>query len=100
MSKLKKVLSLMLAAAMMLGMMLVPASAAQFKDADQITYTEEVAITAGLGLFAGADGNFMPKDTVTRAQMATIIVKMLHGADANADAFKGAGGGCSDTASF
>mgnify|MGYP006992171675 CR=1 FL=1 len=35
MSKLKKVLSLMLTAAMMLGMMLVPASAAQFKDAEE-----------------------------------------------------------------
>ena len=100
MSKLKKALSMLLAAAMVLGMMLVPTTAAEFKDADQITYTEEVAITAGLGLFAGADGNFMPKDTVTRAQMATIIIKMLHGADANADTFKGAAGGFTDTAKF
>ncbi|MBQ9973780.1 MAG: S-layer homology domain-containing protein, partial [Oscillospiraceae bacterium] len=101
MSKIKKVLSLMLAAAMMLSMMLVPTSAAStFKDADQITYTEEVAITAGLGLFAGADGSFMPKDTVTRAQMATIIIKMLHGSDANADGFKGVSGGFTDTAGF
>ena len=48
MSNIKKVLSLMLAAAMMLGMMLVPTSAAQFKDANEITYNEEVAIAAGL----------------------------------------------------
>ncbi|MBQ9973404.1 MAG: S-layer homology domain-containing protein, partial [Oscillospiraceae bacterium] len=101
MSKLKKALSLLLAAAMVLGMMLVPTGAAStFADEDQITYPEEVAITAGLGLFAGADGKFMPKDTVTRAQMATIIVKMLHGADANADAFKGVSGGFTDTAKF
>ena len=100
MSNIKKMLSLLLAAAMVLGVMLVPASAAQFKDADEITYTEEVTITAGLGLFAGADGKFMPKDTVTRAQMATIIVKMLHGADANADGFKGVKGGFTDTAVF
>ena len=52
MSNIKKVLSMLLVVAMLLGMMLVPASAAEFKDADQITYTEEVAVTAGLGLFA------------------------------------------------
>ncbi|MBQ9974841.1 MAG: S-layer homology domain-containing protein [Oscillospiraceae bacterium] len=101
MSKISKVLSLMLAVVMVLGMAIIPTSAATgFKDADQITYSEEVAITAGLGLFAGADGKFMPQDTVTRAQMATIIIKMLHGADANADGFKGVKGGFTDTAGF
>ena len=62
-----------------------------FSDSAEITYTKAAEITAGLGLFAGADGKFMPKGTVTRAQMATIIVKMLNGADANADTFKGTG---------
>ena len=100
MSKLRKMLSLVLAAAMVLSMMLVPASAAQFKDADQITYTEEVSIAAGLGLFAGADGSFMPKETVTRAQMATIIVKMLHGAEADANSFKKIDGSFTDIRDF
>ncbi len=107
MRNLKRALSLVLAMVMLLGMVMVPASAEstntvstiKFADADEIKYTDAVAITGGVGLFAGTDGKFLPKGTVTRAQMATIIVKMLHGADANADSFKGSGK-FSDTASF
>ncbi|MBQ9974159.1 MAG: S-layer homology domain-containing protein [Oscillospiraceae bacterium] len=70
-----------------------------FADAAEITYDKAVEVTAGLGLFAGTDGKFLPKGTVTRAQMATIVVKMLYGSDLNADSFKGAGK-FSDTAGF
>ncbi len=99
MRNLKRALSLVLAMVMLLGMVMVPASAEstgttsaiKFADADEIKYTDAVAITGGVGLFAGTDGKFLPKGTVTRAQMATIIVKMLNGADANADSFKGSG---------
>lgn len=91
MRNLKRALSLALASVMLLGMMVVGSSAASnFADADEIVNTEAVEITAGLGLFAGTtDGKFDPKGNVTRAQMATIIVKMLYGSEINADQFKG-----------
>ena len=88
MKNLKRTLSLALASVMLLGMMVVGSSAA-FADADKIVNTEAVEITAGLGLFAGSDGKFNPTGTVTRAQMATVIVKMLYGSEINADQFKG-----------
>jgi len=89
MKNLKRTLSLALASVMLLGMMAVSSSAA-FTDADEIINKEAVEITAGLGLFAGTtDGEFDPQGNVTRAQMATIIVKMLYGSEINADQFKG-----------
>jgi len=86
-------------AAMLLSVCVVPAGAASFADADEIVYTEAVEATAQMGLFSGSDGKFLPKATVTRAQMATIIVKMLFGSDINADPFKGEGK-FSDVADF
>ncbi len=86
-------------AAMLLSVSVVPAGAVSFADADEIVYTEAVEATAQMGLFSGSDGKFLPKATVTRAQMATIIVKMLFGADVNADPFKGEGK-FSDVADF
>ena len=88
MKNLKRTLSLALTSVMLFGMMVVSSSAA-FADADAIVNTEAVEITAGLGLFAGSDGKFDPTGTVTRAQMATVIVKMLYGSEVNADQFKG-----------
>jgi len=98
MRNLKRALSLALASVMLLGMMVVGSSAA-FADADEIVNTEAVEITAGLKIFEGSDGKFNPKGTVTRAQMATVIVKMLYGSEINADQFKGTGK-FSDTAAF
>ena len=101
MKHMKRALSLVLAMVMLLGMMVIPTGAvSNFTDEAEITYDEAVQVTSGLGLFAGSNGQFQPKGTVTRAQMATIIVKMLHGSEANADAFKGIAGGFTDTASF
>lgn len=99
MRNLKRVLSLALASVMLLGMMVIGASATDFADDAEIVNTEAVEITAGLGLFAGSDGKFNPTGNVTRAQMATIIVKMLYGSDINADQYKGAGT-FSDTVAF
>lgn len=101
MRNLKRALSLVLAIVMLAGMMMIPTNAAStFADADEIVNKEAVAITAGMGLFAGSDGKFNPKGTVTRAQMATIIVKMVYGSEFNADSFKGAANPFTDTASF
>jgi len=84
MRNLKRVLSLALAAIMLMGMMVMGTSAkdiSEFPDADQIDdYAREaVAITTGLGIFAGeaGTGKFNPNGTVTRAQLATIICKIL-----------------------
>ena len=99
MRNLKRALSLALASVMLLGMMVVGSSAAAFADEADVVNKEAVTITAGLGLFAGSDGKFNPKGNVTRAQMATIIVKMLYGSEINADQFKGAGS-FSDTVAF
>ena len=103
MRNLKRVLSLALATVMLLGMMIVGASAADvgsFKDADSIVNTEAAAITVGLGIFDGdGKGNFMPQQSVTRAQMAAIITKLLYGSKYNADSFKGISY-FSDTASY
>lgn len=107
----KRILSILCAAAMIVSMMAVGTSAAEngvlnvcgtlsFKDSTRIIYDDAVAVTAGLGLFAGTDGKFNPKDTVTRAQMATIIVKMLKGSDFNADSYGGAANPFPDTAAF
>ena len=102
MRNIKRVLSLVLAMVMLLGMVMIPTgAAANFSDSDMIVNKEAVEITSGIGLFAGSDGKFNPKGLVTRAQMATIIVKMLRGSDFNADAFKGAGvNPFPDTAAF
>jgi len=84
MRNLKRVLSLALAAIMLMGMMVMGTSAkdiSEFPDADQIDdYAREaVAITTGLGIFTGeaGTGNFNPNGRVTRAQLATIICKIL-----------------------
>ena len=104
MRNLKRVLSLAIAAVMLMGMMVMGASAVDvgsFKDADEIVNTEAATVVAGLGIFKGeADsGNFNPKGEVTRAEMAAILVKMRNGADYNADMYKGLSR-FSDTASY
>lgn len=92
MRNLKRALSLVMASVMLLGMMVIGTSAAgtTFTDDRQIANSEAAAITGGLGIFSGyPDGSFGAKNVVTRAEMATIVVKMLYGADYNADPFKG-----------
>lgn len=83
MKNLKRVLSLGLASVMLIGMMVVGASAADttdFTDAAEIVHTEAVDVMASLGVLKGKDtGAFDPKGTVTRAEMAKIICVMLNG---------------------
>lgn len=99
MKNIKRILCLTLSAIMLCGMMVFN-TGASFKDEAKIVNKEAAAITAGLGLFAGTtEGNFDPTGTVTRAQMAAIVTKMLYGSDFNADHFKGSGK-FSDTAVF
>jgi len=62
----------------------------EFVDEYIIENKDAVAVTAGMGIFSGKEGNrFDPYGELTRAEMATVIVKMLRGNAFNADNFKG-----------
>lgn len=79
MKNLKKVLALVLAVAMLMGIA-VTASAADYKDADDIAYADAVEILSALGILDGfPDGTFQPKGTLTRGQAAK-IVSIIHNA--------------------
>ena len=92
MKKIKRIFCLLLAVVALLGMTVLESGVAPtFSDADQIVHVEAVNRAAELGYFVGSDGRFMPRQTVTRAQMATVMVKVLHGSDYNADPYKNKG---------
>ncbi|MGM9552188.1 MAG: S-layer homology domain-containing protein [Clostridia bacterium] len=82
MRNLKKVLALVVAVAMIASMGIV-ASAASFGDvAANASYAEAVNLLSNLGIIKGDEnGNFRPTDTVTRAEAATMIVRVLGLAD-------------------
>jgi len=91
MRNLKRALSLALASVMLLGMMVVGSSAA-FTDQASIDNTEAVDLISGLEVMVGyEDGSFGPDKTVTRAEAAVIIAKILHGANINPANFAGTG---------
>ena len=88
MRNLKRALSLLLAAAMLIGMMVVGASAAgsldDFSDKDEIVNQDAVSLLTILGVIEGKeDGSFYdPTGNVTRAEMAKMIATILNqGAD-------------------
>ena len=83
MRNLKRVLGLALASVMVLSMMVVGASAANyddFTDKDEIVNTEAVSVLVELGVIAGKDdGSYDPTGIVTRAEMAKMICVVLNG---------------------
>ena len=88
MRNLKRVLSLVMACAMMLSLMVFTASAAEttnsvdFTDRDEITNIEAVDILVTLGVIDGKDdGSFDPTGIVTRAEMAKLIAVVLNGGE-------------------
>ncbi|MBQ7876463.1 MAG: S-layer homology domain-containing protein [Clostridia bacterium] len=82
MRNLKKVLALVVAVAMFASMGFV-ASAATYTDvAANASYADAVNLLSNLGIITGyEDGTFRPDNTVTRAEAATMIVRMLGLAD-------------------
>ena len=85
MRNLKRVLSLTLAALMLMGMMVVGAGAASkdFTDASEIKNVEAVDVMVALGILEGGDkGDFQPNSILTREQAAKIICYMLLGEEA------------------
>ena len=85
MRNLKRVLSLVMAVAMLVGLMVVSASAVgtyeDFTDKDEIKNTEAVQTMVSLGVINGKeDGSYFdPDGTVTRAEMAKLIAVCLNG---------------------
>ena len=86
MRNLKRALSLALAAIMLVGMMVVSASAASYNDLtdkDQIVNKDAVSMLVTLGVIEGKpDGSYAPTEACDRAQMAKMIsVIMNQGVD-------------------
>jgi len=88
MKNLKKVFAFVIAFTMMLGL---AASASVFPDvADDASYAEAVTILSSLNIMIGDDkGNFNPDNTITRAEVAAIVVR-AKGLEAASNGAKGA----------
>ncbi|NCB63638.1 MAG: S-layer homology domain-containing protein [Clostridia bacterium] len=80
MRNLKKMLSLVMALAMIASFMVVGASAAAFPDDKDIVNKDAVGTLVALGVIKGNEkGEFNPKGIVTRAEMAKMICVALNG---------------------
>ena len=90
MRNLKRALSLALAAIMLIGMMVVSASAVSYNDLtdkDQIVNKDAVSMLVSLGIIEGKpDGSYAPTENVDRAQMAKMlsVIIMNKGVDNSA----------------
>lgn len=85
----KKLLALVLALVMTLGLAMVGTNAA-FKDADKINNTEAVDVMALVGVLKGDEkGNFNPADNIHRDAAAKIIAYLVLGDGDTADAIPG-----------
>ncbi len=93
MRNLKRALSLALAAVMLIGMMVVGASAASyndFTDRDEIVNKDAVSMLTTLGVIDGkTDGSFDPEGTVRRDEMAKMISVIMNQGVDNNDLFSG-----------
>ena len=90
MKNLKRVLSLGLASVMLLGMMVVGASAKDFTDSEDIEHTEAVETMVALNIIKGKeDGSYFdPKGTVTRGEMAKMIAVAMNAGNEEAAGVK------------
>ena len=81
MRNLKKILALVLALMMVLSVM-VFASAANYddySDKDQVSeeYAEAVEVLTGMDIFWGSENSFYPKSNVSRAEVATLLYRVM-----------------------
>ena len=68
----------MLCVAMMLSVMVMSTGAASFTDEDKVSdnYAEAVEVLIGMGVIKGDDNNaFRPQDSITRAEVSTLIYR-------------------------
>ena len=86
----KKLLALVLALVMTLGLATVSSNAA-YADADSIEHNEAVEVLSALGVINGKENNnFDPKGNVKRSEMAKMVAMIMLGSDTDASAFTGA----------
>ncbi|MEH2940642.1 S-layer homology domain-containing protein [Lawsonibacter sp. JLR.KK007] len=80
MRNLKRALSLTLASVMLLGMMVVGSSAAVgYPDVAEDDNVEAIEVVQSVGVMVGDEnGNFRPGDSVSRAEMAVVMGKLLN----------------------
>ena len=102
MRNLKRALSLALAAAMLIGMMVISASAVSynsFTDRDEIVNKDAVSMLTTLGIIEGKpDGSYAPSENVDRAQMAKMISVMLSNNEDCDDLYMSVNSGLTDVA--
>ena len=102
MRNLKRALSLALASIMLLGMMVVGASAtgySDFSDKEEIVNKDAVSMLTVLGVIDGKpDGSYAPTENVTREQMAKMISVIMNQGSDNNDLFVGVPNGLTDVA--
>ena len=90
MRNLKRALSLALAAAMLISLMVVGASAADYGDQAEVTQTEAVDVLTAIGVVGGdQNGNFNPDATLTRAEFCVMIANALTGGTFDQELFDG-----------
>ena len=90
MRNLKRALSLALAAAMLVSLMVVGASAASYGDEASISQNEAVEVLTGIGVVGGdQNGNFNPTATLTRAEFCVMIANALTGGTFDRTLFDG-----------
>ena len=78
MRNLKRALSLAVASVMLLGMMVVGTGAAGYSDVSSEDNQEAIEVLQAVSIMSGDDqGNFNPDKSVTRAEMAVIMTKVL-----------------------
>ena len=74
----KKLLALVLALVMTLGLAAVGTNAA-YADADDIEYKEAVDVMTAIGVLAGDESGFRPADTLKRSEGAKIVAYLMLG---------------------
>ena len=76
----KKFLSLVLALAMAMSLVVINTSAAEYTDDQDITYSEAVDVISEIGIVDGyTDGSFNPTNGLTRGAAAKIICNLILG---------------------
>ncbi len=90
MRNLKRALSLALAAAMLISLMVVGASATSYNDQDAVSQAEAVQLLTDLGIVGGdQNGNFNPTATLTRAEFTVMMSNLLNGSKFDTTLFDG-----------
>ena len=81
MKGIKKVLSVVLAVALLMTSLVVTASASAFPDVDDnASYASAVSVLSKLGIIKGyaEDGTFKPMNEVTRAEFTAMLMRVLN----------------------